>query len=162
MTPFWKGCVILNALAGEWPHTSRTSCKPLHGNSNLSTVWHSTVSAAAWCLQGKLYIVTEYAANGNLHEYIKQHGGQRFSESMIWKLFCQILLGLNHMHRWDGALTACEWMKEIMCLDELSMCICGEKYALCEPCSSSRYAGGNKQLGLSVFCIGIITYFSRE
>jgi len=49
--------------------------------------------------RGKLYIITEYAANGNLHEYIKHRQGQRFPEGLIWKLFCQILLGLNHMHR---------------------------------------------------------------
>jgi hypothetical protein len=24
-------------------------------------------------LQGKLYIITEYASNGNLHDYIKKH-----------------------------------------------------------------------------------------
>ncbi|GAX78668.1 hypothetical protein CEUSTIGMA_g6106.t1 [Chlamydomonas eustigma] len=47
--------------------------------------------------KGKLYIITEYAGNGNLHDYIKKQK-QRLPEDMIWKLFCQILLGLNHMH----------------------------------------------------------------
>ena len=68
--------------------------------------------------QGKLYIITEYAGNGNLHDYIKKQK-QRLPEDMIWKLFAQvpgrawalrcghhadiaccsqILLGLNHMH----------------------------------------------------------------
>lgn len=47
--------------------------------------------------RGKLYIITEYAGNGNLHDYIKKQK-QRLHEDLIWKLFVQILLGLNHMH----------------------------------------------------------------
>ncbi|KAG2487503.1 hypothetical protein HYH03_013921 [Edaphochlamys debaryana] len=47
--------------------------------------------------KGKLYIITEYAANGNLHDYIKKQKS-RLPEELIWKLFIQILLGLNHMH----------------------------------------------------------------
>ncbi|KAL6749037.1 NIMA-related kinase 4 [Haematococcus lacustris] len=47
--------------------------------------------------RGKLYIITEYAANGNLHDYIKKQK-LRLPEELIWKLFVQILLGLNHMH----------------------------------------------------------------
>lgn len=48
--------------------------------------------------RGKLYIVTEYASNGNLHDHIKKQK-TRLSEELIWKLFIQILLGLNHMHK---------------------------------------------------------------
>lgn len=47
--------------------------------------------------RGKLYIITEYASNGNLHDYIKKQK-QKLPEELIWKLFVQILLGLNHMH----------------------------------------------------------------
>eukprot|EP00195_Chlamydomonas_chlamydogama_P009069 CAMPEP_0202904676 /NCGR_PEP_ID=MMETSP1392-20130828/30593_1 /ASSEMBLY_ACC=CAM_ASM_000868 /TAXON_ID=225041 /ORGANISM="Chlamydomonas chlamydogama, Strain SAG 11-48b" /LENGTH=558 /DNA_ID=CAMNT_0049592433 /DNA_START=449 /DNA_END=2125 /DNA_ORIENTATION=- len=47
--------------------------------------------------RGKLYIITEYASNGNLHDYIKRQKS-RLPEDLIWKLFEQILLGLNHMH----------------------------------------------------------------
>ncbi|KAG2429699.1 hypothetical protein HYH02_013957 [Chlamydomonas schloesseri] len=47
--------------------------------------------------KGKLYIITEYAANGNLHDYIKKQKS-RLPEDLIWKLYIQILLGLNHMH----------------------------------------------------------------
>jgi hypothetical protein len=39
--------------------------------------------------QGKLYIITEYAGNGNLHDYIKKQK-QRLPEDMIWKLFAQV------------------------------------------------------------------------
>ncbi|EFJ45748.1 NimA-related protein kinase 4 [Volvox carteri f. nagariensis] len=47
--------------------------------------------------KGKLYIITEYAANGNLHDYIKKQKSW-LKEELIWKLYIQILLGLNHMH----------------------------------------------------------------
>ncbi|GLC47162.1 hypothetical protein PLESTB_001387600 [Pleodorina starrii] len=47
--------------------------------------------------KGKLYIITEYAANGNLHDYIKKQK-TRLTEELVWKLYIQILLGLNHMH----------------------------------------------------------------
>eukprot|EP00798_Chlamydomonas_sp_ICE-L_P022983 gene22983-30171_t len=47
--------------------------------------------------QGKLYIITEYASNGNLHDFIKKQPDE-LDEDLIWKLFLQILLGLNHMH----------------------------------------------------------------
>ncbi len=47
--------------------------------------------------QGKLYIITEYAGNGNLHDYIKKQK-TKLPEDLIWKLFIQILMGLNHMH----------------------------------------------------------------
>lgn len=40
-------------------------------------------------LQGKLYIVTEYAANGNLHDYIKKQKS-RLTEELIWKLYIQV------------------------------------------------------------------------
>ncbi|MEW5302088.1 MAG: hypothetical protein WDW36_004898 [Sanguina aurantia] len=47
--------------------------------------------------RGKLCIITEYAGNGNLHDYIKREK-QCLPEDLIWKLYIQILLGLNHMH----------------------------------------------------------------
>ncbi|KAG1671969.1 hypothetical protein FOA52_013341 [Chlamydomonas sp. UWO 241] len=47
--------------------------------------------------RGKLYIITEYAGNGNLHDFIKKQK-TRLNEDLIWKLFIQILMGLNHMH----------------------------------------------------------------
>lgn len=47
--------------------------------------------------QGKLYIITEYASNGNLHDFIKKQPDE-LDEDLVWKLFLQILLGLNHMH----------------------------------------------------------------
>ena len=40
-------------------------------------------------LQGKLYIITEYASNGNLHDYIKRQK-QKLPEELIWKLFMQV------------------------------------------------------------------------
>jgi serine/threonine protein kinase len=39
-------------------------------------------------IQGKLYIITEYASNGNLHDYIKRHK-HKLPEELIWKLFMQ-------------------------------------------------------------------------
>lgn len=39
--------------------------------------------------QGKLYIITEYAANGNLHDYIKKQKS-RLTEDLIWKLYIQV------------------------------------------------------------------------
>lgn len=41
--------------------------------------------------QGKLYIITEYASNGNLHDYIKKQK-QKLPEDLIWKLFTQVLM----------------------------------------------------------------------
>ncbi|PNG63353.1 Serine/threonine-protein kinase Nek6, partial [Tetrabaena socialis] len=38
--------------------------------------------------KGKLYIITEYAANGNLHDYIKKQKN-RLTEDLIWKLYIQ-------------------------------------------------------------------------
>lgn len=47
----------------------------------------------AWAshAQGKLYIITEYASNGNLHDYIKKQK-QKLPEDLIWKLFTQVLM----------------------------------------------------------------------
>lgn len=47
---------------------------------------------------GKLFIITEYAAAGNLHDYIKRQR-TRLPEELIWKLLLQMLCGLNHMHK---------------------------------------------------------------
>lgn len=48
-------------------------------------------------VQGKLFIITEYAGNGNLHDYLKRQT-QRLSEDLVWRLFIQTLCGLHHMH----------------------------------------------------------------
>lgn len=48
--------------------------------------------------KGKLFIVTEYASNGNLHDFVKRQKAN-LAEDLIWKLFFQMLLGLHHMHK---------------------------------------------------------------
>lgn len=40
-------------------------------------------------MQGKLCIITEYAGNGNLHDYIKKEK-QCLPEDLIWKLYIQV------------------------------------------------------------------------
>ncbi len=52
---------------------------------------HGTAPRHATCtaLQGKLYIITEYAANGNLHDYIKKQKA-KLPEELIWKLYIQV------------------------------------------------------------------------
>lgn len=53
-------------------------------------------------------IVIEYCQVGDLHSYIIQHlernekmnkGGQYLSEETVWKVFIDLCLGLEHMHR---------------------------------------------------------------
>lgn len=46
---------------------------------------------------GKLFIITEYASRGNLHDFIKRQR-TKLPEDLIWKLLIQMLSGLNHMH----------------------------------------------------------------
>ncbi|KAF6255804.1 NimA-related protein kinase 4 [Scenedesmus sp. NREL 46B-D3] len=47
--------------------------------------------------KGKLYICMEYAAAGNLYEFIKRQAS-KLPEQIIWKFFIQMLLGVHHMH----------------------------------------------------------------
>ncbi|WIA21015.1 hypothetical protein OEZ85_005347 [Tetradesmus obliquus] len=47
--------------------------------------------------KGKLYICMEYAAAGNLYDFIKRQAS-KLPEQIIWKFFIQMLLGLHHMH----------------------------------------------------------------
>ncbi|RZC40851.1 serine/threonine-protein kinase Nek8 [Asbolus verrucosus] len=47
---------------------------------------------------GTLYIVMEYANKGTLFELIAKIRPNRFSPQMVMNLFCQILMGLNHIH----------------------------------------------------------------
>ena len=53
-------------------------------------------------------IVIEFCQVGDLHSYIIQYleeneklnrGGQYLAESTVWKLFIDLCLGLEHMHR---------------------------------------------------------------
>ena len=48
-----------------------------------------------------IYIVTEYAANGDLLQIIKKHKSQNtiFKEHEIWEYFIQICLGLQYLHK---------------------------------------------------------------
>eukprot|EP00877_Chromochloris_zofingiensis_P008776 jgi/Chrzof1/4151/Cz14g00290.t1 len=48
--------------------------------------------------KGKLFIVTEFAAGGNLHDFVKRQK-QKLPEELVWRLYIQMLLGLNHMHK---------------------------------------------------------------
>ena len=62
---------------------------PLLDDDSCVCVWSPYV-------QGKLYIITEYAANGNLHDYIKKQK-TRLSEDLIWKLFVQVRVCVTHV-----------------------------------------------------------------
>ncbi|DBA78119.1 TPA: hypothetical protein ACH3X2_008092 [Trebouxia sp. C0005] len=48
--------------------------------------------------QGKLYIVTEFASKGSVHELINKFKGQ-VPEDICWKMLIQTTLGLQHMHQ---------------------------------------------------------------
>ncbi|DBB04351.1 TPA: hypothetical protein ACH3X1_012838 [Trebouxia sp. C0004] len=48
--------------------------------------------------QGKLYIATEFASKGSVHELINKFKGQ-VPEDVCWKLLIQTTLGLQHMHQ---------------------------------------------------------------
>lgn len=50
------------------------------------------------CLQGRLYIVTEYAPMGDLRAYINAQGRKGLPENVVWRLLLQMLLALLHMH----------------------------------------------------------------
>lgn len=43
-------------------------------------------------------IVMEYAEGGTLHEHLQMQNGNRFDEKDVLHLFCQIVLGLHHIH----------------------------------------------------------------
>ena len=45
--------------------------------------------------QGKLYIITEYAGGGNLHDYIKQ-SKTKLPEEFVWKMFVQVVCCGRH------------------------------------------------------------------
>ncbi|KAK9829475.1 hypothetical protein WJX72_006083 [[Myrmecia] bisecta] len=47
--------------------------------------------------EGRLYIVTEYAAGGTLHNLVSRYGGP-LAEELIWRISIQLMLGLHHMH----------------------------------------------------------------
>lgn len=40
-------------------------------------------------LQGKLFIVTEFAAGGNLHDFVKRQK-QKLPEELVWRLYIQV------------------------------------------------------------------------
>ncbi len=40
-------------------------------------------------MQGKLFIVTEYAGNGNLHDFIKAQPS-KLPEDLVWRLALQV------------------------------------------------------------------------
>jgi hypothetical protein len=42
-----------------------------------------------WHAQGKLFIITGYASNGNLHSYLNRQAS-KLPEALIWKLFIQV------------------------------------------------------------------------
>ncbi|CAI2387665.1 unnamed protein product [Moneuplotes crassus] len=48
-----------------------------------------------------LYIIQEYAQNGDIHKIIKRQRDKekkRIKETQLWSILYEILLGLNHMH----------------------------------------------------------------
>ncbi|KAJ3642780.1 hypothetical protein Zmor_025535 [Zophobas morio] len=47
---------------------------------------------------GTLYIVMEYASKGTLFDFIARSRPNRFQPQIVMNLFCQIVLGLNHIH----------------------------------------------------------------
>lgn len=54
--------------------------------------------------QEKLCIVTEYASNGNLHDYI-QCSRRKLPEDLVWKLFIQVCVTSHaYRHRWANFL----------------------------------------------------------
>lgn len=48
---------------------------------------------------GTFHIVMECAVFGNLHEYISKHAPTYFPREFVMSVFCQILNGLNYIHR---------------------------------------------------------------
>ncbi|CAH1155852.1 unnamed protein product [Phaedon cochleariae] len=49
--------------------------------------------------KGVLYILMEHATKGTLQELIEKERPQHFSPQYVMDLFCQILMGLDHIHR---------------------------------------------------------------
>jgi serine/threonine protein kinase len=47
---------------------------------------------------GKLYIATEYAPGGTLHEYVSRQRGGGLQEAVVWRLLVQLAAALQHMH----------------------------------------------------------------
>ena len=55
--------------------------------------------------QEKLCIVTEYASNGNLHDYIQRSCRRKLPEDLVWKLFIQVRVTSHaYRHRWANLL----------------------------------------------------------
>ncbi len=53
----------------------------------------------AFLENGCLCLITEYATNGNLHDFLADAGASApLDEPLIWKIFAQITCGLAHMH----------------------------------------------------------------
>mmetsp|Transcript_16830 Transcript_16830/g.27674 ORF Transcript_16830/g.27674 Transcript_16830/m.27674 type:complete len:473 (-) Transcript_16830:374-1792(-) len=55
----------------------------------------------AFCEGDKIYIVTEYAENGDLSRKVKKYKskGQTFDESLVWSIFWQLCTGLRALHQ---------------------------------------------------------------
>lgn len=47
---------------------------------------------------GRINIVMEYCSNGDLHTYLSNRT-RHLSEATIWKLFIQLTMGLDHLHK---------------------------------------------------------------
>ena len=48
--------------------------------------------------QSVLCLVMEFAARGNLHDYIRNNKAGRVAEPTVWRFFLQVLLGVHCMH----------------------------------------------------------------
>jgi len=47
---------------------------------------------------GKLHIVMELCAGGDVHSMLKRRAGELLAESEIWRYFGEALRGLEHLH----------------------------------------------------------------
>lgn len=109
----YDGCWILQfvylaffKLACHWYDEEEAVPKRMHGHLPMQCIvsaWSQhpidllslyVPSTSPPILKGKLYIITEYAGNGNLHDYIKKQKS-RIHEDLIWKLFTQASLGCH-------------------------------------------------------------------
>ena len=45
-----------------------------------------------------LYIVMEFCERGDLHQFLRERGGQALPEPQVWHYFIQICLGLEYLH----------------------------------------------------------------
>ncbi|KAG5876755.1 hypothetical protein JTB14_001231 [Gonioctena quinquepunctata] len=53
----------------------------------------------SYILKGIFYIVMEYASQGTLQEFIEKERQKYLSPQHVMDLFCQILMGLDHIHQ---------------------------------------------------------------